>query len=199
MRMGAVVGNAGIPGAMAFREWDHLHHCPFHLGPVHQHAGGRGGVLHHLPESRPRAWWCAGYPAVPVPSAVRHPLRLRAGRSLRLIYADLPVQFVAALIVIGVGLVAARSTVLALKMQLPIMLLMGFPRLVGHRLRRPAAFREWVNGGFWQVFAGCPLAVTGVLAGVGLSGDLRDPARSIPLGVLPAVVTVMKTSPPRGC
>ncbi len=42
---------------------------------------------------------------------------------------------------------------------------------------------------FFRVFAICFPAFTGLTAGVGLSGDLRDPKRSIPLGTLGAVVT----------
>jgi amino acid transporter len=44
---------------------------------------------------------------------------------------------------------------------------------------------------FIRVFAICFPAFTGMTAGVGLSGDLRNPGRSIPLGTLSATLTGM--------
>lgn len=46
-------------------------------------------------------------------------------------------------------------------------------------------------GDLYLVFAICFPAFTGMTAGVGLSGDLRNPARSIPVGTILATVTGM--------
>lgn len=99
---------------------------------------------------------------------------------------------IAVLIIIGVTLFAAKSTELTLKAQVPILVLIlaavgalffGAEWGAG----RADVWRSDATVGFWQVFAVFFPAVTGVLAGVSLSGDLKDPGKAIPTGALAAV------------
>lgn len=111
--------------------------------------------------------------------------------AIAFVWTGAPVSLLAGLLVLGVGAVAARSTELTLKAQLPMLVLIALSIASlfmgvdwgGERLSRNfGPVSEWPT-----VFAVFFPAVTGILAGVSLSGDLKDPGRAIPRGVLSAV------------
>jgi amino acid transporter len=109
-----------------------------------------------------------------------------------------PVQLIAALIIIFTTVVAGKSAALSLKLQIPIMIAVGLSVialfsgvLTGdfHTPEMVANYDRSAPEGFWFVFAVFFPAVTGFTAGIGMSGDLKDPKKSIPRGTILAVVT----------
>jgi amino acid transporter len=116
--------------------------------------------------------------------------------SLRIVWPGVPVQPAAFLIVGAVGSLAFRGAGVALRTQLPILVLIalslsalaiGVLGDVGWTQRSIAP--DSGEFGFWVIFAVYFPAVTGIMAGLGLSGDLADPRSSIPRGALLAQLT----------
>ena len=55
----------------------------------------------------------------------------------------------------------------------------------------PVLWGDFPDGNFWVIFAVFFPAVTGIMAGISLSGSLKDPRRSLPVGTMGAVLLAM--------
>jgi solute carrier family 12 sodium/potassium/chloride transporter 2 len=97
--------------------------------------------------------------------------------------------------------IASVSVNLAARVRYPILIIVSlslfsvflgsFPRFGPGLSQTPTLWGNFPDGNFWVIFAVFFPAVTGLLTGVNMSGTLKDPRKSIPKGIMAAIVLTM--------
>ncbi|MEM7048804.1 MAG: Na-K-Cl cotransporter [Acidobacteriota bacterium] len=199
LRTGWVVANVGLMGALAIVLLAHIITVSTALSVsaiATNMQVGAGGAYFMI--SRSLGLEIGGAIGIPLFLAQTFSVTLYSfglAESLRLFWPELPMRPVAAATVLVVSLLAGKSAHLALKAQVPIMVAIALALIslfIGAAGRVSESVPLWSGldsgaVGFWQVFAVFFPAVTGLMAGISLSGDLANPTRSIVRGTLYAV------------
>jgi solute carrier family 12 sodium/potassium/chloride transporter 2 len=206
LRLGWVVGNAGLVGAILIILMAHVVTVSTGLAVSSISTNirvGAGGAFPLIAQSL----------GLEVGGSVSVPLYLAQGVSIALyilgfsagilnIFPDLPEIAVALVTFVIVLAIAYASAKFAARVQLLILAVVALSLFsifmgglaIGNRSGMsvtPTLWGDFVNGDFWTVFAVFFPAVTGIMAGISMSGELRDPRKSIPLGTMSAIAITL--------
>jgi len=208
LRMGYAVANVGLVGALAIIILGHLVTVPAALAiaeiATNQRVAGGGvyfvlsrsfglriggsiGIALYLSQAISIAFYVIAF------GEAFRPLLLELATRFAWLPDDLRIVTIPTLGILWLALRARGARLgMSLLVVVAVTLLVSLALFFLGTSTRPIDFDtafETIPGSdpFFLVFAICFPAFTGLTAGVGLSGDLRDPKRSIPAGTLAAV------------
>lgn len=198
LRLGWVVGNSGLLGAIAIILLAHAITISTGLAVSSVATNtrvGAGGAFAIIAQSL----------GLEIGGSVGIPLFLAQSISVTLyilafaegwerVFPAHPTVLVAFAAFAVVSLIAFISAQFAIRIQYVIMAIIGFSLVsifVGYfyadTLYTPQLIGEFSSANFWDTFAIYFPAVTGIMVGISLSGSLRNPRRSLPLGTMSAI------------
>ena len=198
LRFGWVVGNVGLIGTLIIVTLGTLitFLTSLSIASIATNAPVKGGGAYFL-ISRSLGVEIGGAVGIPLFLAQAFSVALYImgfSESMVAIFPNLNIKLVGVVTTVLLGLLSLFSTSAAIRVQFIILGIIAFS-LVSFFLGSPienSTIELWgvpasQSEGFWTVFAIFFPAVTGIMAGVNMSGDLKDPAKSIPKGTFLAV------------
>lgn len=198
LRFGWVVGNVGLIGTLIIVTLGTsiTFLTALSIASIATNAPVKGGGAYFL-ISRSLGVEIGGAVGIPLFLAQAFSVALYImgfSESMVAIFPVLNIKLVGIVTAVLLGLLSLFSTSAAIRVQFIILGIIGFS-LISFFLGSPienSTIELWgvpasQSEGFWTVFAIFFPAVTGIMAGVNMSGDLKDPAKSIPKGTFLAV------------
>lgn len=198
LRFGWVVGNVGLVGTLIIVTLSTVitFFTSLSIAAIATNAPVKAGGAYYM-ISRSLGIEIGGAVGIPLYLAQAFSIALYIigfSESLCFVFPSLNIKLVGIITTLALGSLALFSTKATIKSQYVILGVIGVSLLslvFGSPFETPDlntfSLRLNEKEDFWKVFAVFFPAVTGIMAGVNLSGDLKNPAKSIPKGTFLAI------------